>query len=336
MRLESARDLKQELTHRVKDQFKIRPEVLNRVRLTSPAQQRFDDTPPIAIGIAHHKGEHKIAIRIHHSHPETDKLVEHISGAASGEVDIKVIGRIHAQASGPPVQQKRHRPLRIGDSVGVVGMDMGAGTIGCFVSSAEANDKRTYILSNNHVLAKENEARKGAAVIQPGPADGGRKSDDKVATLTRYVALTKTGNRVDAAIAAIDDSLKINRNSLSGLGKLSGAREGKIDKSEKVFKIGRTTGVTEGRVSAFEIDGLRVSYPYPLLTLTFDDQMEIGPRNANTPFSRGGDSGALVVDARNRAVGLLFAGNDTSVTYINHIHSIVESLKIRFPGQPSG
>lgn len=333
MRLESARDLKKEFTHRVDNQFKLRPEVFNSVRLTSPAQRSFDDTPPVAVGIAHHKGEHKIAIRVQHAHPEVDKLIEHFKGAAKGEVDVKIVGQIRAQAE--PVQRKRHRPLRIGDSVGLVGMDMGAGTIACFVSSADPKDEKTYILSNNHVLAKENDGRKGSPVIQPGPADGGKEPNDAVATLTRFVELAKDGNRVDAAIAAVKDGININRNSLAGLGKLAGARDARIEKAEKVFKIGRTTGLTEGRVSAFEIDGLQVMYPYPLLTLTFDDQMEIGARNASAPFSRGGDSGALVVDSRNRAIGLLFAGNDTSVTYINHIHSIVDSLKIRFPGNPS-
>ena len=328
MRLESARDLKQELTHRVEKQFKLRPDVFNKAKLTAFAQERFDKTPPVAVGIAHHKGEHKIAIRVQQAHPEVDKLISHFTAVTKGEVDVKIVGQIRAQAK--LVQQKRHRPLRIGDSVGLKDMDMGAGTIACFVASTDLKDKTTYILSNNHVLAKENEARRGAPIMQPGPADGGDEAKDAVATLTRFVKINDDGNRVDAAIAAVDDSIRINRSALDSLGKLAGAREGRIEKAEKVFKIGRTTGLTEGRVTAFEIDGLKVMYPYPLIEATFDDQMEIGPQNAKTPFSRGGDSGSLVVDAKNRAVGLLFAGNDTTATYINHIHSIVEELDIRF------
>jgi hypothetical protein len=47
------------------------------------------------------------------------------------------------------VGQQRHRPLKIGVSVGHV--DVTAGTLGCFVREPEGEG--TFILSNNHVLA---------------------------------------------------------------------------------------------------------------------------------------------------------------------------------------
>jgi hypothetical protein len=42
----------------------------------------------------------------------------------------------------------------------------------------------------------------------------------------------------------------------------------------------------------------------------------------------GGDSGSLVVDADNMAVGLLFAGNDVDATYANPIGDVLDTLNV--------
>lgn len=50
----------------------------------------------------------------------------------------------------------------------------------------------------------------------------------------------------------------------------------------------------------------------------------------------GGDSGSLVVDGRNLAVGLLFGGRrDGSRWIANHIQNVVDALRIRFTPEPS-
>ena len=46
-------------------------------------------------------------------------------------------------------------------------------------------------------------------------------------------------------------------------------------------------------------------------------------------MSQGGDSGSLVTDSKNRAVGLLFAGSDV-VTISNPIPAVLKSLDVRF------
>ncbi len=205
---------------------------------------------------------------------------------------------------------------------------MGSGTVACFVVP-RGGKRVASILSNNHVLANENDASPGDAVLQPGPADGGRDPEDRVGALARFVPLEKHGNRMDAALAVIDDRVAFDPRRLPGLGELAGVRTGPLRPKEIVHKIGRTSGKTDGRISALEIDGLSVSFPYPLLTVTFDDQIEIEPGEAGTPFSRGGDSGSLVVDRSLAAVGLLFAGNDTTATYVSGIDVILDRLRVR-------
>ena len=59
---------------------------------------------------------------------------------------------------------------------------------------------------------------------------------------------------------------------------------------ESVGKIGRTTAVTRGRVTAIELDDVVVGYGDELGELSFDNQIEVESTSPG-PFSRGGDSG---------------------------------------------
>ena len=67
--------------------------------------------------------------------------------------------------------------------------------------------------------------------------------------------------------------------------------------------------------------------------LRFDNQIEIEGAG-NKAFSDSGDSGSLIVDAQQRAVGLLFAGGDVGgsngkgLTYANPIGAVLDKLKV--------
>jgi hypothetical protein len=63
-----------------------------------------------------------------------------------------------------PAQQKRTRPLRIG--VSVDHFKITAGRVGCFVRGLDPrDDNAVMILSNNDVLANEDRAKNGDAII---------------------------------------------------------------------------------------------------------------------------------------------------------------------------
>jgi hypothetical protein len=239
----------------------------------------------------------------------------------------------------------RVRPLRIGASVGHFAIT--AGTIGAFVhrnpgtlledgTPAPPADTHTQplILSNNHVLANENAAQVGDAIFQPGRYDGGT-DDDKVATLETFVTLDATQtNFVDAALARVDDEIACDLTTLEGGSRLTGVLDLVESGLENVRKTGRTTGLTEGRVTAFDLDNLVVTYETG--NLRFDDQLEI-ESTTRTPFSRGGDSGSLIVSASvdmpdAKGVALLFAGSDQGgrlglgLTYANPIGTVLSAL----------
>lgn len=323
MRLESARSLKEEIAARNLTSRVVTRSALPReaavVRSALPAEA---PPPPIALGIEGRRGNYKLAVRIQSVTPGLQRNLDRIFQQAHGEVSIKVIGRLVKQQAW---HLSRNRPLLIGSSVGHPNVT--AGTIGGFVTSIGSD---RLLLSNNHVLADENQASVGDEILQPGSADNGSSPQDRVATLSSFVALSASQkNRVDAAVATLVDGLQADERTLTGLGALQGLRIDPLQDDETVvFKVGRTTGLTRGRVSAFEVDDVGVGFDMGVIG--FDGQIEIEALDG-TPFSLGGDSGSLIVDESLRAVGLLFAGNDVDITYANPIEEVFQALGVRLP-----
>ncbi|WP_243656296.1 hypothetical protein [Cellulomonas wangleii] len=225
---------------------------------------------------------------------------------------------VTAQALG---ETGRVRPLRPGVSIAHV--DVTAGTLGAFVLVGGV----VHALSNYHVLAGSPAARPGDTVLQPGPADGGRPPGDRVGTLARAVPLTAGCTAVvDAAVALLDEQ---DVDPTYPVGRIT--RTARALGGETVGKIGRTTAVTTGVVTAIELDDVVVGYGEELGNLRFDDQIEIEGAG-RLPFSRGGDSGSLVYRQDGVALGLLFAGSETGgdngrgLTYVNPIDAVLEAL----------
>ena len=94
-----------------------------------------------------------------------------------------------------------------------------------------------------------------------------------------------------------------------------------------VGKSGRTTGLTQGRVTQIGVS-VNVNYGGGRVAL-FRNQIAIQSVNAN-PFSAGGDSGSLIWHWATgvRPVGLLFAGGG-GTTFANPIGAVLAALDIR-------
>lgn len=355
MRLDSAQALKQQLLNDIVDPFAIDASKVGSIGARAVAAtmsmrgmmregtsfavgaRRFDTLPQVqrsvALGVAPHATGFRLAIRIQRASLRNSPMVDHFTKQARGEVDLRVVGRIDKRAkkahAAPAWYQGNTRPLLIGASVGHVKVT--AGTIGGFVKRGRA----ICILSNNHVLADEDRAKQNDRIVQRGTYDGGRHPKDDVARLKQWVRFKKTGaNLIDAAIAGIDDEIDHDANRLRGLvsGKdrrLAGLGAEFIDEGAVVYKVGRTTGPTKGRVTAFDLDNVVVSYDVG--NLRFDGQIEI-EGSGTQPFSDGGDSGSLIVNADMQAVALLFAGserggkNDMGLTFANPIHRVLQGL----------
>lgn len=224
---------------------------------------------------------------------------------------------------------QRVRPVLGGCSVGHKSIT--AGSIGACVYDMVGTPgnpigmpQHYYILSSNHVLANSNNATPGDAILQPGPFDGGVDPSDRIATLSRFIPITFEPpvarhlhrNLVDAALAE-GQFHDLNRE-IHWVGHLRGWRtRAHVTVGTLVHKTGRTTNYTTGRITAVNAT-IDVNYAGGRVA-RFRDQI------LTTPMTAGGDSGSLLVDRDNFAVGLIFAGSPlvTLANQIQHVRSLL-------------
>jgi hypothetical protein len=329
MQLDSARALKATLLTNIVTQV-AKPAVVRTLGVRSQALgSEAEAMRSIALGIAptKKKAQHKIAVRVQRPVLLQHPLIDRIRKQAKGEVEVRYVGKI-AKLETPSSLQKRRRPLVIGCSIGHYKIT--AGTLGCFVRSRSSQE--ILVLSNNHVLANENNAKAGDLILQQGNIDGGSNPQHGVARLVRFVRMkTTTTNFVDAATALPMDDIAFNAKKMGRFGNLAGMGPTFLDEGVGMRKVGRTTGETKGRVTAFELDNVVVGYD--IGNIRFDDQVEIEGAGKG-PFSAGGDSGSLIVDDDNLGVALLFAGGDAGgtngmgLTYGNPLQAVLDALKV--------
>ena len=126
------------------------------------------------------------------------------------------------------------------------------GTLGCFV---RLPGNKVALLSNNHVVAGENRGKKGQdRILQPGSAV--HTPDEQIAVLSNFVRLRtsplgatpKKGNVnfniVDAGVAEIDTGVAVSQAFLPSRGMVAPHNTASAAIGDRVFKVGRTTGLT--------------------------------------------------------------------------------------------
>jgi S1-C subfamily serine protease len=240
-------------------------------------------------------------------------------------------------------EQGRHRPLACGLQVQNADDDdrqraagklppgyVTIGTLGCFVKLADGS---VGAVSNNHVLAGENRGRSGAdRVLQPG--DLAFDPDHHVATLADFVPLKPSPatarpargnvvyNAADAAVARLADGVGFGQAFLPARGLPNPSGVGTPKVGDAVFKVGRTTGLTRGTVTA--VAAVVGPVGYDPGNCWFADQFEVVGADG-TLFSDHGDSGAAVLNAAGEVVGLVFAGNGTH-TYATPVAAVLAAL----------
>lgn len=271
---------------------------------------------------------------------------------AGVRTDVIQVGFVRAL----DVPTDRWRPAPGGVSLGHY--QITAGTLGGVVYDRQTGER--LILSNNHVLANSNNARRGDPILQPGPTDGGQLGPDTIALLERFAPIRYTsepptctvaktyawvGNRfarvlraehrlqvvqlrpgvsnlVDAAIARPIDQDFIRDDNLE-IGPIDGVTTAALGLG--VCKSGRTTAYTTGTIRVLDAT-ISVNYG-PEQVATFEGQI------VSTPMSQGGDSGSLLVTGdTHQAVGLLFAGS-SQATIFNPIQTVLEQLRIEIRGR---
>jgi len=200
-----------------------------------------------------------------------------------------------------------------------------SGTLGSLVTRGGTQ----YLLSNNHVLARTDQALAGESIIQPGLIDSncGQGANNIVGTLTQFYNLeTGPSPKIDAAIAQVAQNAVDPSGNILYLGSTSDANNVPVPGppaagaglpetaallSRAVAKSGRTTGLTCSTILSLStttsVQYQKVCATGPTFNETFNNQVAV----TGGAFSAPGDSGSLIVTQDTaEAVALLFGGSD--------------------------
>jgi hypothetical protein len=258
-------------------------------------------------------------------------------GATTTTVTITAVSQANPSVSGaaivtifPPNQNYEGNPISFGSSGGnQKDSQTSGGFITCCggtLGSAVTRGGTEYILGNNHVLARSDQAVPGENIIQPGLIDNncGQGPFTIIANLTEFYNLeTGTAPKIDAAIAqGVPNGLDPNGNILF-LGATTDTNNVPVSGSphagsgvaavvgHPVAKSGRSTGLTCSTIMATNVT-TSVQYQKgcgsgTTFNETFTNQVDV----AGGSFSAPGDSGSLIVTQDTAdPVALLFAGSD--------------------------
>ncbi|TVR79552.1 MAG: hypothetical protein EA405_12500 [Rhodospirillales bacterium] len=291
------------------------------------------DAEDIASGLAENVAPGQPALVVFTVERQDSSTLSAEIASAAGTRALTAAPVIQAPVGSIDAQPHRFwiRPAPGGVSVGHFRIT--AGTLGCLsIGLRPPRSSRLMVLSNNHVLANSNSARLGDCITQPGPYDGGRCPTHQIAILERFIPINFSGavNYVDCATGwAWPDRVRRELIYLSG-GQRRFFRIGSAPVSPQVGmlvgKTGRTTQLTQGRVTAVNV-AINVNFGGGKVA-HFRDQFAV--RAASGNFSAGGDSGSVIWQWASglRPVGLLFAGGG-GTTFANRMTRVLAALDIR-------
>jgi hypothetical protein len=218
---------------------------------------------------------------------------------------------ITSRAPAPPTPWRRLRPLACGLGIQNSNEPGAAGTLGCFV---QLKDGSKAILTSTRVLGPPGRLRIGDPIVQP---DGSKDPFNLVARVSQFIPLgprresdygrPKFQGKLEGTVARLElgidfrQSFPSLRRKLPPLGPAEAPEMG-----VQVFKVGRTSGLTTGRVTQLDkwthVRAWGAEYYYEeVFAITGDNR---------TPFSLPGDEGAVVIRIDNGCVlGLLLAAS---------------------------
>ena len=194
-----------------------------------------------------------------------------------------------------------------------------SGTLGALVTDGTTQ----YILSNNHVLARGDQAAVGEDISQPGLVDSNCAVSTVVADFSGAAPL---GSNVDAAVAQLRPGQMDSKGFIEDIG-VPNSTIVNPSVGLGVAKSGRTTGFTTGTIASINTS-VNVQYQKECghgqkFVVSYTNQVVI----SGSTFSAGGDSGSLIVTNNNahNPVALLYAGSST-VTIGNPIGEVLTKL----------
>jgi len=193
-----------------------------------------------------------------------------------------------------------------------------SGTIGYFCTrkSILPRRKAVHLLSNSHVFVDLCKAKVDDTDLITQPSPGEPASNRPIGALVNFSAPSFEGeadkpNHVDAALAKLWEQHRYEP-TIPFIGMVKGyVPKQDVEVGEPARKFGRTTGYTEGFVFSIYLD-IKVRYDRTGQSALFQNQLLVEPTLPQfNKFVDKGDSGSLVIDEEQHAIGLIFAGTPT-------------------------
>jgi hypothetical protein len=261
-------------------------------------------------------------------HPQ--QIPAEVSGVPTDVVAESIVlhrARISRTADEQPLVAERHPVLRGGIGIGparsirvvppevpTAGEYVIAGTLGAFVMT-KTEPRKVLGLTTFHVGCVDDSWAVGDEFVHPSRVDGGIPGADQVAVLDRAAlagAVSAAGLRMGA---------RPFRTEVLDIGAITGTAKATIGST--VRKYGRTTGLTHGMVASTDVT-LKLDFGAGIGCRTLRDQIRV---HSSERFGDQGDSGAVLVDADNRVVGLYVAGSG-STGFANPIEPVLRQLDV--------
>ncbi len=224
-----------------------------------------------------------------------------------------------------------------------------AGTIGALVRHRDGN---LMGLTNNHVTGGCNNTRRGMPVSAPGIKDVSASGLRPFTLGAHHQSIPMILGEPDAVDHKINTDAAIFE--IYDEGMISSMQQGHYDTPTEladiiadpedglaVKKVGRTTGLTFGKIESQMVGAFPLDYDIPTYhsaneNVRFRGRVYFEPvyliRGLDGVFSDRGDSGALVVtdeDRNEKALGLIFAGDASDdLSYMLPLAPILKTLEV--------
>ncbi len=284
-----------------------------------------------AVGVSE-TGDPTLMVYVNRDAANAEQAIRNLPGKVRGTpVKVELTDEIRAMG----YTAKQRLPISLGTSGGWT-YDLANGYCCCGTLGALVRIGTTlYVLSAGHVLEGDKVlggnnriAQTGDPVIQPGLIDEqcNRNLAQTVGTLVKKRSLATSNT--DCAIARIVSGMVRTDGAILGIGTISHSISA-ASLNQHVKKSGRSTGTTHSHVSGLNAT-VRVAFTNECnggtYNKTFNGQIVVA--NPSHGFLRVGDSGSLLVQdisPNPRAIGLLFAGNNTEA-FANPIGQVLNFL----------
>jgi hypothetical protein len=320
-------------------------EMINRMMpaiFSGPTDLQIADKQ-ISWGITRREGKYKVIILVEGN--EIDRRLQDIDRHFSDVFVTPVNAQAHSfdPALAPQIRACASLPERA-PGASIAHQSGYPGTLGCFVRTTGPGDW-IGVISASHVIGRNNISKKGEQILSPGPPDGAKAISNVIGTVADFIMLSHFQAPEDNYLCCVDvalvklivDADHMDPHSLPNkteawspkdpgirmpIRNVIGGREVAERLGERVYKVGRTTGMTYGILDIVGLQRQRIvinSRHYIYTNV-------LAVKCLNGPFSKAGDSGALVYTEDGSAIGLVIAGTE-EYTFVSPLDACLRDIK---------